>query len=111
MIFILPPKEGDLADRIAERGRGENAEVAKVRLNAASREVAMAWQHYEHMVINADIDQAINEVKKIQTYESWKKENMKQLMRDFINEYEDLFDSVCKAKYKSRKGVNSEKSN
>lgn len=53
----------------------------------------------------------INEVKKIQTYESWKKENMKQLMRDFINEYEDLFDSVCKAKYKSRKGVNSEKSN
>ena len=65
LIFILPPKEGDLAERIAGRGRGEDSETARIRLDNASREVAMAWQHYEHMVINADIDQAIAEVKQI----------------------------------------------
>jgi len=61
MIFILPPTSKDLEERLNNRGR-EEAEVAEERLNGASDEIAAAWeQHYEHMVINEDLQQAINE--------------------------------------------------
>jgi len=61
MIFILPPSSKDLAERLNRRGR-DPAEVAEERLNGASDEIAAAWeQHYEHMVINEDLQQAINE--------------------------------------------------
>ena len=65
LVFILPPSEADLADRINGRGRGEDEATAKMRLNKASHEIAMAWQYYEHMVINADLEQAIEEVVEI----------------------------------------------
>ncbi len=60
MIFILAPSEKDLAERLNHRGR-ENGEVAEERLNGASTEIAAAWQYYEHMVINEDLRQAVNE--------------------------------------------------
>jgi len=65
MIFILPPTSKDLAERLNHRGR-EDAQVAEERLNGASEEIAAAWeQHYEHMVINEDLQQAINECAQI----------------------------------------------
>ena len=60
MIFILPPSAKDLAERLNHRGR-EADEVAEERLNGASAEIAAAWQYYEHMVINKDLRQAVNE--------------------------------------------------
>ena len=60
MIFILEPSEKDLAERLNHRGR-ENGDVAEERLNGASAEIAAAWQYYEHMVINEDLRQAVNE--------------------------------------------------
>jgi len=61
MIFILPPAEKDLAERLGRRGR-DSAGAAEVRLGGASSEIAAAWQHYDNMVINADLEQAIAEV-------------------------------------------------
>jgi len=61
-IFILPPRKKDLQERIDGRGRGENDETKKRRLETASREIAAAWQYYDHMVINDDLDQAVQEV-------------------------------------------------
>ena len=43
------------------RGR-EDAETAEERLDQADDEIAAAWQHYQHMVINDDLQQAVNEV-------------------------------------------------
>ena len=60
MIFILAPSEKDLAERLNHRGR-EAGEIAEERLNGASAEIAAAWQYYEHMVINEDLQQAVNE--------------------------------------------------
>jgi guanylate kinase len=60
MIFILPPSAKDLAERLNHRGR-EADEVAEERLNGASVEIAAAWQYYEYMVINEDLQQAVNE--------------------------------------------------
>ncbi len=62
MIFILPQNQADLADRMTNRGRGETEEIIKKRLDQADDEIAAAWQHYNNMVINADLDQAVKEV-------------------------------------------------
>jgi guanylate kinase len=61
-IFILPPRKKDLQERIDSRGRGEDEKTKKKRLETASREIAAAWQHYDHMVINDDLSQAVQEV-------------------------------------------------
>ncbi len=60
MIFILPPAEKDLVERMNHRGR-EAADAAEKRLNGASSEIAAAWQYYKHMVINEDLQQAVDE--------------------------------------------------
>lgn len=64
MIFILPPSQKELAERMNLRGR-EDTEVTEERLNGASTEIAAAWQYYEHMVINDDLEQAVKEVVQI----------------------------------------------
>ena len=60
MIFILPPTEKDLVKRIDNRGR-EAADAAEKRLSGASDEIEAAWQYYKHMVINEDLQQAVDE--------------------------------------------------
>ncbi len=60
MIFILPPSAKVLAERINHRGR-EDTKAAEKRLEGASDEIAAAWQYYEYMVINEDLNQAVNE--------------------------------------------------
>ncbi|HEW79389.1 MAG TPA: guanylate kinase [Phycisphaerales bacterium] len=64
MIFILPPTHGELAERMNNRGR-EDIETAEKRLDRADSEIAAAWQYYEHMVINDDLEQAVSEVLQI----------------------------------------------
>jgi guanylate kinase len=61
MIFILPPDEKTLAHRIDGRGR-DSADVVETRLEGAGTEIAAAWQYYDNMVINEDLEHAINEV-------------------------------------------------
>ncbi len=61
MIFILAPTQKDLAKRLNGRARDEE-KVVEERLNGASAEIAAAWQFYEYMVINDDLQQAVNEV-------------------------------------------------
>lgn len=61
MIFILPPTQRDLAERMNGRGR-ENGETARKRLDMADDEIAAAWRYYNNMVINDNLQQAVNEV-------------------------------------------------
>ena len=64
MVFILPPSAKVLEDRIGRRGR-ESTEAALRRLSSAGDEIATAWKCYDHMVINDDLEQAIQEVLQI----------------------------------------------
>ncbi len=64
MIFIFPPNQRELAERMKLRGR-EDVQSAEERLEGASGEIAAAWQYYKHMVINDDLQQAVNEVVEI----------------------------------------------
>ena len=61
MIFIVPPTQKVLQQRINDRGR-DDTKTVETRLNGASDELAAAWQYYKHMVINDDLDLAVNEV-------------------------------------------------
>ncbi len=60
MIFILPPTHKELAERISHRAR-DGSEAAKERLEEADDEIAAAWQYYDNMVINEDLQQAAKE--------------------------------------------------
>jgi guanylate kinase len=64
MIFILPPTQNELAERLNGRGRDE-CEIVEKRLQEAGSEIAAARQYYEHMVINNDLEQAVEEVVEI----------------------------------------------
>ncbi|MCL5280753.1 MAG: guanylate kinase [Planctomycetes bacterium] len=64
MIFLLPPSDKTLAERMRRRGR-EGGAVAARRLSAAGSETAAAWQYYDHMVVNDDLEQALGEVMQI----------------------------------------------
>jgi len=64
MVFILPPSQKELAGRLKHRGR-EDTKEAEERLELADDEIAAAWQYYNHMVINEDLKQAVNEVVEI----------------------------------------------
>ena len=64
MIFILPPSQRTLADRLGRRGR-DDPEIAKERIGGATGEIAAAWQYYHNMVINEDLQQAVAEVVQI----------------------------------------------
>jgi guanylate kinase len=64
MVFILPPSTKILADRISGRAR-ESSDIIATRLGGAGSEIAAAWQYYDNMVINDDLEQAIKEVVQI----------------------------------------------
>ena len=49
---------------MGRRGR-EDTRIAEERLNGASNEIAAAWQYYEHMVINENLQQAVEEMVQI----------------------------------------------
>ncbi len=60
MIFILPPDSKVLSERINKRGR-DAARVVELRLDGANAEIAAAWRYYEHIVVNEDLEEAVNE--------------------------------------------------
>lgn len=60
MIFILPPTHKELAERLNHRAR-DDAKTAEKRLDQAGTEIAAAWQYYDNMVINDNLQQAVNE--------------------------------------------------
>ncbi len=60
MIFILAPTHKELAERINHRAR-DSSEAAEERLEEAGTEIAAAWQYYDNMVINDDLQQAVTE--------------------------------------------------
>jgi guanylate kinase len=61
MIFIMPPERKDLAERMAKRARDDSQSASK-RLGGADAEIAAAKQYYEHIVMNDDLEEAINNV-------------------------------------------------
>jgi len=66
LIFILPPDEPTLLQRLKDRGRDDAGEINK-RFRAAKREIHMAKgsRAFEFMVLNDTVDRAVDEISKI----------------------------------------------
>lgn len=69
MIFILPPDDKTLAERLGKRAR-DSAETTEKRLSGARQEIAAAKLYYDRIVINEDLERAIGEVIRIIT-DAW----------------------------------------
>lgn len=66
LIFILPPDEPTLLQRLNGRGRDSAEDIAK-RFRAARREIQMAKgsRAFDYMVINDTLERAVEEIVKI----------------------------------------------
>jgi guanylate kinase len=66
LIFILPPDEPTLLQRLKDRGR-DSAEDIHKRFMAAKREIHMAKgsRAFDTMVVNDELDRAVEEIAKI----------------------------------------------
>jgi guanylate kinase len=66
LIFILPPDEPTLLRRLTDRGRDSLDDIHK-RFGAAKREIHMAKgsRAFDYMVINDQLDKAVEEIVKI----------------------------------------------
>jgi guanylate kinase len=61
LICIVPPNVDDLVKRISSRAR-DSQEVIGKRMEAAQREIAAAKEFYKYIVVNDNLENAINEV-------------------------------------------------
>lgn len=60
LIFIKPPTLETLRQRLLARNTDSSAEIA-ARLRAAEKEMAFA-QHYDHVIVNQNLDKTVDEV-------------------------------------------------
>jgi guanylate kinase len=61
LIFVSPPDLGTLEDRLAGRGDTSKSDI-DLRLAVAAIQIAEAPEVYDHVVVNKDLDRAIDEV-------------------------------------------------
>jgi guanylate kinase len=66
LIFIVPPDEPTLLQRLNDRGRDTEEKIAQ-RFRAAKREIHMAKgsRAFDYVVINDNLDHAVEEITKI----------------------------------------------
>ena len=62
-VFILPPSTRDLEKRLLSRAQ-DSADVVASRMAKAADEISH-YREYDYIVVNADLDQAVKEVRTI----------------------------------------------
>ena len=82
-IFILPPSGAELVRRLAARG-SETEEVRQRRLNAAREELRAAHE-FDYVVVNDDLDRAVQTVCTILAAEEQRTERLPQAA-EFVKE-------------------------
>jgi guanylate kinase len=60
LIFIMPPRQQELQQRILTRGRDEQTEV-ETRLAGANTEIEQGWLSYDFVIINDELESAVAE--------------------------------------------------
>ena len=84
-IFVLPPSWEALKQRLEERGT-DTAEEIQRRLEVAGREVEY-WSHYDYIVINETLTEAVEKLKSIIIAERSRQEEMKEVVQQIINDF------------------------
>jgi guanylate kinase len=80
-VFILPPSGETLERRLNERAQ-DSPDVVEARMRGASNEI-QHWHHYDYVVINHDLDQALTALRAILAAERLRASRLAGL-KDFV---------------------------
>lgn len=83
-IFILPPSESALAERLRGRGQDDQKIIARRMLDA--RAEMSHYQEYDYLVVNDDFDTALNELKSLVIASRLATKKRSAAIADLINE-------------------------
>lgn len=81
-VFIAPPSVAELRNRLEKRGT-ETADVISRRVSEAAQEISYAYK-YDYVVVNDDLDTAINDFKNVVRAEELKTENQKNIIDEVL---------------------------
>lgn len=81
-VFILPPSLKELERRLRARGQ-DSEEVVQQRMAKAEAEISH-WEEYDYVVINNDVDKALEEITHI-----LKAERLKRIRQTYLSEFID----------------------
>jgi guanylate kinase len=84
-IFILPPDYASLSERLTRRG-SENAAALSLRLKEAGRE-AMEYDHFDYVVVNADLEDARRELAAIVVAEWARTARRRERVRSILSTF------------------------
>lgn len=66
LVWVAPPSFDELSERL--RGRGDtDAEAVERRLERAARDMRLAPAVFDHMVVNDDLERAVDEIVSVLT--------------------------------------------
>ena len=82
-VFILPPSGEALERRLNERAQ-DSPDVVEARMRGASNEI-QHWHHYDYVVINHDLDQALAALRAILAAERLRASRLAGL-KDFVQD-------------------------
>ena len=83
-IFLCPPSLEELKNRIINRGT-ETDSLIKNRLKEASKEIEM-MSEYDYVVVNDDVDKAVEKVKAIIVSEHCKRERIEKIYKKILED-------------------------
>jgi len=86
-IFILPPTLDELRNRLNKRGT-ETGEQVAVRMKNAEIEISQ-YRHYDFVVLNDDLQTAIDDIKSIIRSELHRKERMMSKIKTLLGDKND----------------------
>ncbi len=78
--FILPPSVKELKKRLIKRGRDNKNEI-KLRLSYALNEMKH-YKEYKYVLINENVQNTVNEIKKIIEFNNFQTNNYKKLEKN-----------------------------
>jgi len=82
-IFILPPSMRELKARL-ERRAEDTSDVIERRLEAArSREISR-WKLYDYVIVNQDVQEALQQVRAILVAERLRRSRSQQAIEQFV---------------------------
>lgn len=82
-IFVMPPSLSELERRLRSRATDDESSIL-TRLKIAETEIKRA-QEYDYIIVNDDLDEAVEDVLSIIRAEKYKTKTMKNIISEVIN--------------------------
>jgi guanylate kinase len=85
LIFLLPPSVQAIADRLKGRGKDTEEQIS-IRLRQARHEME-SWSHYDHFVLNDNLDRAYQDFKAIIVSARTSKKRMERFVQKLVDTF------------------------